>query len=114
VWEVDPLFCPQCQREMRIVLMINNAQIIDHILRYVGIWVDEVCNHGTRIAPSTGPPGDESVAGSGIQGQGFHCTGSPSEASTRTTEPTSPNGTMNATGMVMRSTSIVAPHLSRP
>jgi hypothetical protein len=57
VWEVDPLFCPQCQREMRIVLMINNAQIIDHILRYVGIWVDEVCNHGTRIAPSMGPPG---------------------------------------------------------
>ena len=24
-------------------------------------WVNEVCNHGVRIAPSTGPPMGESV-----------------------------------------------------
>ena len=29
VWEVDPLLCPQCQHEMRIVSLINDAQIID-------------------------------------------------------------------------------------
>ncbi len=56
VWEVDPLQCPQCHHEMRIVSLINDAQIIERILRHVGMWVNEVCNHGVRIAPSTGPP----------------------------------------------------------
>ena len=35
-WEVDPLLCPQCQHEMRIVSHINDAQIIERILRHVG------------------------------------------------------------------------------
>ena len=46
----------QCHHEMRIVSLINDAQIVERILRHVGLWVDEVCNHGVRIAPSTGPP----------------------------------------------------------
>ncbi len=53
--EVDPLKCPQCHNEMRIVSLINDAQIIERILRHVGMWVDEVCSHGVRIVPSTGP-----------------------------------------------------------
>ena len=66
VWEVDPLLCPQCQHEMRIVSLINDAQIIERILRHVGSggvdqWVDEVCNHGVRISPSTGPPATETI-----------------------------------------------------
>jgi hypothetical protein len=44
------------QHEMRLVSLINDAQIIERILRHVGLWVDEVCNHGVRISPSTGPP----------------------------------------------------------
>ena len=47
---------------MRIVSLINDAQIIERILRHVGMWVNEVCNHGVRISPSTGPPVEESVA----------------------------------------------------
>ena len=71
VWEVDPLLCPQCHHEMRVVSLINDAQIIERILRHVGSggvdqWVNEVCNHGVRISPSTGPPVEESVAGAGI------------------------------------------------
>ena len=67
VWEVDPLLCPKCHHEMRIVSLINDAQIIERILRHVGSggvdqWVSEICNHGVRIAPSTGPPVGESVA----------------------------------------------------
>ena len=65
VWEVDPLLCPQCHHEMRPVSLINDAQIIERILRLVGMWVNEVCNHGVRIAPSTGPPVEKSVAVSG-------------------------------------------------
>jgi len=75
VWEVDPLLCPQCQQEMRIVSLINDAQTIERILRHVGPggvdqWVDEVCNHGVRITPGTGPPVEESVAVSGIFDRG--------------------------------------------
>ena len=61
VWEVDPLLCPQCQHEMRIVSLINDAQIIERILRHVGMWVNEIRNHGVRIAPSTGPPATETI-----------------------------------------------------
>ena len=79
VWEVDPLLCPQCHHEMRIVSLINDAQIIERILRHVGSggvdqWVDEVCNHGVRIAPSTGPPVEKSVVVSGIFDRGRQCT----------------------------------------
>ncbi len=71
VWEVDPLKCPQCHNEMRIVSLINDAQIIERILRHVGSggvdqWVSEVCNHRVRISPSTGSSGAASVAVSGI------------------------------------------------
>ena len=34
VWEVDPLLCPQCHHEMRIVSLINDAQIIEP-------WLDD-------------------------------------------------------------------------
>ena len=51
---------------MRIVSLINDAQIIERILRHVGQWVSEVCKHGVRIAPSTGPPVEESMVVSGI------------------------------------------------
>ena len=61
--------------EMRPVSLINDAQIIERILRHVGSggvdhWVNEVCKHGVRIAPSTGPPAGESVAVSGIFDRG--------------------------------------------
>ena len=45
------MLCPQCHHEMRIVSLINDAQIIERILRHVGMWVNEVCKHGVRIAP---------------------------------------------------------------
>jgi len=51
----------QFQHEMRPVSLINDAQIIEHILRHVGAWVNEVCNHGVRISPSTGPPTTETI-----------------------------------------------------
>ncbi len=49
--------------------LINDAQIIERILRHVGsggvdLWVNEICNHGVRITPSTGPQAGDSVAAS--------------------------------------------------
>ena len=45
------------------VSLINDAQIVERILQHVGLWVDEVYNHGVRIAPSTGQPEAASVEG---------------------------------------------------
>ena len=61
VWEVDPLLCPQCHHEMRIVSLINYAQIIERILRHVGMWASELWINGVRMAPSTGPPVTETI-----------------------------------------------------
>ncbi len=60
---------------MRPVSLINDAQIIERILRHVGSgdvdqWVNAIRNHGVRISPSTGPPVEESVAVSGIFDRG--------------------------------------------
>ena len=74
--------------------LINNAQIIERILRHVGFggvdqWVNEVCNHGVRISPSTEPPVEESVAVSGVfdRGQLVIWT-SPLSVDTHSYEPT--------------------------
>ena len=38
VWEVDPLRCPKCSREIRIVLLIDEEDVIERILRHFGLW----------------------------------------------------------------------------
>lgn len=35
VWEADPLLCPCCSREMRIVLLIDDPEVIEKILRHL-------------------------------------------------------------------------------
>jgi hypothetical protein len=51
VWEVDPLLCPKCQKEMRIVALIDDREVIDRILRHVGLW-----QQGVRVAPARACP----------------------------------------------------------
>ena len=46
---------------MRPVSLIDDAQIIERILRHVGQWASELWNNGVRIAPSTGPPATETI-----------------------------------------------------
>ena len=38
VWEADPLLCPRCSREMRIVALIDDRAVIERILRHLGLW----------------------------------------------------------------------------
>lgn len=38
VWEADPLLCPKCSREMRIVALIDERAVIERILRHLGLW----------------------------------------------------------------------------
>jgi len=52
VWEADPLICPDCQREMRIVSLIDERDVIVKMLKCLGLWeqgvrVETNCHSGT-------------------------------------------------------------------
>ena len=55
VWEADPLICPDCQREMRIVSLIDERDVIEKMLKCLGLW-----EQGVRVKLSnhsgTDPP----------------------------------------------------------
>ncbi len=51
VWEADPLLCPKCQKEMRIVSLIDDRDVIERILRHLGLW-----EQGVRVLPARAPP----------------------------------------------------------
>jgi len=51
VWEADPLLCPECSREMRIVALIDDRKVIARILRHLGLW-----SQGVRVSPARAPP----------------------------------------------------------
>ena len=38
VWEVDPLICPHCQGEMKMIALIDEAEVISRILKHLGLW----------------------------------------------------------------------------
>jgi hypothetical protein len=38
VWEVDPMICPNCGGEMKIISFITEASVIRHILEHLGLW----------------------------------------------------------------------------
>ena len=38
VWEVDPLECPRCGAEMKIVSFITEAAVIRRILQHLNLW----------------------------------------------------------------------------
>jgi len=62
VWEADPLLCPNCGGEMRIVGLINERDVIERILRHLGLWEPSV-----RAVPARDPPGEELIpAGSDL------------------------------------------------
>ena len=51
VWEADPLLCPKCSREMRIVALIDDREVIERILCHLGLW-----RQGVRVFPARAPP----------------------------------------------------------
>jgi hypothetical protein len=42
-YNVDPLLCPKCLGSMKIISFIEDSQIIEKILRHLGLW--EPRNH---------------------------------------------------------------------
>jgi hypothetical protein len=39
IYEVDPLICPKCKGEMRIIAIIDEYQVIKKILKHLGLWL---------------------------------------------------------------------------
>jgi len=39
IYEVDPLTCPKCQGQMRIISFIEDDDVIKKILKYLGLWL---------------------------------------------------------------------------
>ena len=56
VWEADPMLCPKCSREMRIVALIDERVVIERILRHLGLWEE-----GVRLNPARAPPDVERI-----------------------------------------------------
>ncbi|MBW2690113.1 MAG: hypothetical protein JRC99_09310 [Deltaproteobacteria bacterium] len=54
VWEVDPLECPKCGSEMKIVSFIDEHLLICHILKHLNLWQE-------RIPKGQPPPEDITV-----------------------------------------------------
>jgi hypothetical protein len=57
VWEVDPLICPHCGAEMKVIALIDDRSVIEKILRHLNLWPEQAepaCL--SRAPPSTPLP----------------------------------------------------------
>ena len=52
IYEVDPLICPKCSGDMRILAFIEDQEVIRKILNHLGLW------KRTPRAPPTPPSPD--------------------------------------------------------
>jgi hypothetical protein len=56
IWEVDPLSCPRCGCEMKIIGLIHEPGAIERILRHLGLWKQDPGPPERRFkAPEDGP-----------------------------------------------------------
>jgi len=61
IWEVDPLECPKCQAEMKIISFIHEAEVIEKILRHLNLWESGKPARRNRPPPRIPPPYISSV-----------------------------------------------------
>ena len=55
VWEVDPLTCPRCVSEMRIISLIQDPDVIRRILKHLGLWMQDTGSRYKKPKPDHGP-----------------------------------------------------------
>jgi len=53
VYETDPLICPKCRGEMRIISFIDQRAVIKKILEHLGLWEE------AHAPPDSEPPKTE-------------------------------------------------------
>ena len=52
IYEVDPLTCPKCQGQMRILAFIEDEEVTEKILKHLGLWDLKVRSLPKVKAPS--------------------------------------------------------------
>jgi hypothetical protein len=52
IYEVDPLTCPKCQGTMKVVIFIEDKDVIEKILKHLGIWLVKKKPSARTNAPS--------------------------------------------------------------
>jgi len=50
VYEADPLTCPKCQGEMRIISFIDQPEVIKKILQHLSLWEEAPAPPGRDTA----------------------------------------------------------------
>lgn len=51
IYEVDPLTCPKCHGQMRIISFIQDQEVIQKILKHLGLWLVK-----PRVPPRANAP----------------------------------------------------------
>ena len=55
VWEVDPLICPHCGAEMKLIALIDDGVVIEKILRHLKLWPELAAPSCLSRAPPSIP-----------------------------------------------------------
>ena len=50
IWEVDPLICPCCGGEMKIIALLDNSEVVTKILKHLNLWSEPALDR-TRASP---------------------------------------------------------------
>ncbi len=62
IYEVDPLTCPKCLSSMKIIAFIEQKEIIEKILKHLGLWLARAQPGNVKKRPLPkihSPPGEE-------------------------------------------------------
>jgi len=51
IFEVNPLQCPKCRHEMRIVAIINDQPVMEKILKHLDLWLPQA--HSPPVSKET-------------------------------------------------------------
>ena len=58
-WHVDPLQCPVCQKQMRVIAFIDNPEVVEKILRHLNLWCGPAAFAPARPPPASDPESSE-------------------------------------------------------
>jgi hypothetical protein len=56
VWHTDPLRCPVCQNIMRVIALIDQPEVVEKILRHLGLWTRSTAKSKARSPPTAHEP----------------------------------------------------------
>jgi len=55
IYEVDPLTCPKCSGKMKIISVIEDEQVIEKVLKHLGLWDQKARPPPKADAPTMAP-----------------------------------------------------------